>query len=622
MRGNGGHGRGAHAHHGIAIAERRPQDFASLTRSAWRALSLLSGYLPQFIVTCILTLILTLCTLILPRLKQIGIDEGIVARNLSRLTQVALFIAAVHCLNVVAGIAQSILLNWLGQQAVHNLRCRLFSHLQRLSMDFFERREPGNIISRVINDMDAINELLTSGLISLFSDLVMLIGISVMLFRYHWKLALALHVILPLMAILAFIIQRHIHAVFMRCRETIAEVTAHLHETVAGIRVIKSLARESQCAAEFAKRNVENQNANIAAARLWATVFPILELVNAGGLIIIFSFGGILVLRHEITIGVAMAFVFYLNQWFDPVRRLTELFATFQRALVGIERIYEILDTEPTVRDAPDAIEAPPFSGRVRFENVGFTYDGTTKVLHNITLQADPGETVALVGATGAGKSTTIKLLTRMYDPQEGRITIDGYDIRKLTTESLRRQMAIVPQDMFLFSGTVGDNIRFAKPEASDEEVRRVASLVNAAEFIEQLPQGYETDVHERGVKLSVGQRQLIAFARALLANPRILILDEATSSVDRLTESYIQEATRSLLANRVSFVIAHRLSTIVNADKILVIDKGRIIDQGKHAELLTRCPLYRNLYERGFKEPEAFVQTEARNPSAPGDSP
>jgi len=585
--------------------QRADKRATSVARSVWRALSMLSVFLPQLLVTCALTLIMCVCTLILPKLKQVGIDEGIVARDASRLTQVALTIAAFHIVNVIVGIGQSVLLNWLGQQAIHDLRRRLFSHLQRLSMDFFERRDPGNIISRVINDMDAINELLSSGIMSLLFDLVMLVGISIILFRYNWKLALAVHVILPIMVLLAFIIQRYVHAVFMRCRETIAEVTTSLHETVSGIRVIKSFARERQCAAEFTEKNTRNQDANVDAARLVATVFPILELVNALGTVTIFWYGGLLIVRHEITIGVAVAFVFYMNQWFDPVRRLTEMFSTFQRAVVGIDRVYEILDTEPVIADAKDAVDAPRFQGAVRFNNVGFGYDETSKVLHNINIEANFGETVALVGPTGAGKSTIIKLLTRMYDAQEGSITIDGHDIRRLKSNSLRRQMGIVPQDTFLFTGPIGENIRFGNPRATDEEVRTVARIVNVADFIESLPEGYNTDVHERGIKLSVGQRQLIAFARALLTDPRILILDEATSSVDHFTETRIQEATRALLVDRVSFVIAHRLSTIVNADKILVVDRGRILCEGKNEDLLAHCELYRSLYERRFQESE-----------------
>ncbi len=579
-------------------------------KSVLRVLALLSPYLAQLSVTFVLTLVVTGCSLILPKLKQIGIDEGIVARDAHRLTQMVLLTLGLHLVNVVAGIGQAALLNWLGQSAIHDLRGRLFEHLQLLSMDFYEKKDPGNIISRVINDMDAINELLSSGIMGLLADLLMMVGISIFLFQYHWKLALALHVLIPTMVLLAFMFRSAIHQAFMLCRETIAAVTTYLHETVAGIRVIHGFAREPRCEAEFQERNTTNRDANVKAANVWATFFPILELVNALGLIIIFWYGGVLVVHHEITPGVAMAFVLYMNLWFDPVRRLTEMFATFQRALVGIERIQEILDEQPTIRDLPEAHPTAPTNHEVEFHGVSFCYDGEHQVLKNISFCARFGETVALVGPTGAGKSTIIKLLTRMYDVQDGSITFDGQDIRDLTLSSLRAQMGIVPQDTFLFTGTIRDNVRFGRPDATDDEVRAIARTVNAAEFIESLPEGYDTDVHERGVKLSVGQRQLIAFARALLRNPRILILDEATSSVDHFTETRIQEAISQLIRDRISFVIAHRLSTIVSADKILVVDHGRILCEGTHEDLLMKCELYRSLYERRFKlEPEELPE-------------
>lgn len=578
-------------------------------KSFVRALQLLLAYWPQLLTTTALTLVLTACTLVLPMLKQVGIDEGILARDADRLTQMVLLTLAVHLVSVAAGIGQSILLNWLGQKAIHDFRRRLFDHLQELSMDFYERKEPGNIISRVINDMDAINELLSSGIMSLLADVITMVAISVILFRYSWKLALAVHFLVPVMVLLGFLFRSAIHRVFMLCRETIAAVTVYLHETVSGIRVIQSFAREPKCEQEFGERNEANQEANVSAAGVWATFFPILELVNSLGIITIFWYGGLLVLRHEITVGVAVAFVLYVNQWFDPVRRLTEMFATFQRAMVGIERVYELLDENPSVQNAPGAVAAAPFESVIEFRDLSFSYDGSTPVLKNVNLRAHFGETIALVGPTGAGKSTIIKLLTRMYDCAEGEITLDGRNLRTVTLESLRKQMGIVPQDTFLFTGTLRDNIRFGRPNATDEEVRAVARLVNAEEFIEKLPEGYDTDVHERGVKLSVGQRQLIAFARALLTNPRILILDEATSSVDHFTEARIQEAIRTLLKDRVSFVIAHRLSTIVNADKILVIDRGQVLCEGTHEELLEKCELYQQLYERRFRDGEEAVR-------------
>ncbi|HOM81042.1 MAG: ABC transporter ATP-binding protein [Armatimonadetes bacterium] len=557
------------------------------------------------------TLVISAGQLAGPKLKQIGIDDGIRAGDARLLGWVVVVALGVHLATVVAGYFQASLLNRIGQDAIHDLRLRLFDHLQAQSLDYYEREQPGQIISRILNDMDAINELLTSTVTALLADVVVLVGTSVILFRYHTGLALAIHFLIPLMFLLGWAFRTRVHATFMRARQTIAAVTARLHESVAGMRVIQGFAREHRSCEEFGQLLQEDRDANMAGATVFATLSPGVELINALGICIVFWYGGLLILRGELAIGVAVAFILYLNHLFDPVRRLSEMFATVQRAVIALERVFEVLDRKPTVTNAPGAVSIPPLRDGVEFRGVCFSYDGAREILRDVSFRAGFGETVALVGPTGAGKSTILKLLARFYDPQAGEILLDGRDLRSVTLESLRRQIGFVPQEPFLFAGSLRDNIRYGRPDAPDAEVERAARLAQAHDFIAALPEGYDTDVHERGVRLSGGQRQLIAFARALLVNPRILILDEATSSVDPFTEKRIQDALRVLLRDRIAFVIAHRLSTVVHADQILVVQDGGIAARGRHEELLYSCSLYRALYERRFQdtaEEEAVV--------------
>lgn len=551
------------------------------------------------------TLVISAGQLAGPKLKQIGIDDGIRAGDARLLGWVVVVALGVHLATVVAGYFQASLLNRIGQDAIHDLRLRLFDHLQAQSLDYYEREQPGQIISRILNDMDAINELLTSTVTALLADVVVLVGTSVILFRYHTGLALAIHFLIPLMFLLGWAFRTRVHATFMRARQTIAAVTARLHESVAGMRVIQGFAREHRSCEEFGQLLQEDRDANMAGATVFATLSPGVELINALGICIVFWYGGLLILRGELAIGVAVAFILYLNHLFDPVRRLSEMFATVQRAVIALERVFEVLDRKPTVTNAPGAVSIPPLRDGVEFRGVCFSYDGAREILRDVSFRAGFGETVALVGPTGAGKSTILKLLARFYDPQAGEILLDGRDLRSVTLESLRRQIGFVPQEPFLFAGSLRDNIRYGRPDAPDAEVERAARLAQAHDFIAALPEGYDTDVHERGVRLSGGQRQLIAFARALLVNPRILILDEATSSVDPFTEKRIQEALRILLHHRIAFVIAHRLSTVVHADQILVVQEGGIAARGRHEELLRSSPLYRALYERRFQDAE-----------------
>ncbi|MDP3487802.1 MAG: ABC transporter ATP-binding protein, partial [Bacillota bacterium] len=421
--------------------------------------------------------------------------------------------------------------------------------------------------------------------------------------RMNWQLALVTFTTFPFLLLIATRFRGRMQQAYHEVRRKAATVNANLQESISGVRVTQSFVREDKNAQRFDETNQDNMQANMQAAQLNSAFGPLVEIVATLGVCIVVWYGGLLIKADILTIGVVFAFLRYVSRFFMPIRDLSQVYNVWQAATVSIDRIFELLDTEPIVKDSPDAIELPQIEGHVCFEGVTFGYKPDQPILYNINITVEPGQTVALVGPTGAGKSSTINLLSRFYDPQQGKITIDGYDVRDVTQRSLHQQLGIVLQDTFIFAGTVKDNIRYGNPDATDEEVEASAKAVNAHDFIMRLPDGYGTEVHERGARLSIGQRQLISFARALLANPRILILDEATSSVDAYTEVLIQKALETLLKGRTSFVIAHRLSTIRNADRIITIDNGRVVEQGTHEELL-QSPngVYRTLYDMQFK--------------------
>ncbi len=585
-------------HHSGSDPEPKVRPHPRVLLHAWE---FLRPYRRQWLLGLALTLVMSAATLTGPWLKQKGIDDGIRAGNVAFLLKIVWISLALQGVNLLAGFWQARSLTWLGQEAVHDLRVSLFSHLQNLSLDFYEKEQPGRIISRAINDLEAISDLITGGIMTAVADSILLVGVTIILFRYNPTLGAMVVSLLPVLVVIAYGFQGKIRVIFTRSRETIAILSSYLHESMAGIRVVKSLAREDACAGHFGGLNTENQKANMAVGGIFACFMPAAEVTNAIAICMVFWYGGSLIAHGQMKIGVAVAYLLYVGQFFDPVRRLIEMFASVPRALVALGRVMEILNREPTVKDAPDARELTPFRQQVEFRGVNFSYDGRHEVLHDIDLQARFGEVVALVGHTGAGKSSLMKLLSRMYDAQEGEILIDGQDIREVTQESLRAQMGMVQQETFLFAGSVRDNIRYGRPEARDEEVEAAAKIVYAHDFITRLPRGYDTDISERGVRLSGGQRQLVSFARAVLRNPRILMLDEATSSVDHFTEAHLQEALKALLKDRVSFIIAHRISTVWRADQIVVLENGRIIARGRHEELAATCPLYRSLYERRF---------------------
>jgi ATP-binding cassette subfamily B protein len=539
----------------------------------------------------------TLVALLPPYLAKLAVDDGVAAKDLHELTIVVVaFVAAGIAAFVLSG-AQTYFTGWVGERALADLRIRLFDHLQRLSLGFYERNRTGAIISRITNDVEALDLLVTDGVASLVQNTLVLVGTAVVLFLLDWRLALATLVVLPLMAAATAWFRSRSNRAYRHVRERLGLVTATLAEDISGMRVVQSFTRETESQATFRGVNERYRAANYETVVLNGIYFPIVDVLSSVAVAIVLGFGGALVIDGNLSVGTLLAFMLYLSNFFDPVQQLSQLYNTFLSATAALDRIIDVLDEEPEIVDKPGALVLPRIDGHVRFDHVRFGYGDLPDVLHDFDLDVPAGTTVALVGHTGAGKSTIAKLLARFYDTRAGSITIDGHDLRDVTQESLRRQLGIVPQEGFLFAGTVADNIAFSRPLADRPEIEEAAALVGAEPFVRSLPEGYDTELGERGFRLSLGQRQLVAFARALLADPRILILDEATSSVDIGTERRIELGMRRLLAGRTAFVIAHRLSTIRGADVIVVLDHGRIVEQGTHDELIAARGLYTSLY-------------------------
>jgi ATP-binding cassette subfamily B protein len=536
-----------------------------------------------------------------PLVIRLAIDRGIAASP-PDFGQVELWVGVFVVVTLASWVTSSVqtyLTAWVGTRILADLRIGLFAHIQRLDLGFFERNRAGVVISRLTNDIEALVNAVVDGPTTLVQNTIVLIGSAGVLVYVNWKLAIATLTVFPGMAIGTAIFRYYSGRAYRETRRRLAEVTGQLQEDISGVRVVQAFRREGTNYDRFVDINDRYRAANVTTVNASAMYFPYVDLLSALAMAIVLGYGGTLVFRGELTPGGLFVFIGLLSNFFDPVQQLSQFYQTFLAATAALDNIFTVLDTEPRLTDAPDARDLPPIRGEVAFDDVHFAYSqGAAEVLHGVSFTVPAGSTIALVGHTGAGKSTIVKLLARFYDPTGGRIAVDGHDLRDVTVDSLRRQLGIVPQEGFLFSGSVRENISFGRPGATDEEIRAAAEAVGAAEFIEALPDGYETDVQERGSRLSIGQRQLVAFARALLADPRILILDEATSSVDIPTEARIEEALETLLRDRTAFVVAHRLSTIRRADMIVVLEHGEVIEAGTHAELIERRGRYFSLYD------------------------
>jgi ABC-type multidrug transport system fused ATPase/permease subunit len=579
----------ARLHQGRGRARKLRGLIQLLTPYRWRVLAMLVALVSA-----------TAAALAPAPLAKLAIDDGILRHDTGALDLIVVAFLVSALVYAVASYAQTYLVGWVGQRTLQDLRVQLFTHLQRLSIGFYSRNRAGVIISRLTNDVEALDQLVEDGMATLFQSGLTLIGVVVILMVIDLHLALLTFIALPILFAGGIAFRIASADAYRLTREKIAAITGYLQETLSGIRVVRVFGQEPRHIEQFRALNEENRAANMTTVNLNAAYFPAVEFLSALVTVEILVVGGIAAISGHATTGVVFAFVAALNNFFDPIQQLSQLYTTYQSGMAALDKIFELLDEPPDLVDAPDALVLPSIRGELRFDDVSFRYgtgDEAEYALRDVDLVIPPGQTVALVGETGAGKSTFAKLVARFYDPSDGQVLVDGHDLRSVSAHSLRSQMGIVPQEAFLFSGTVRENIAFGRPGATDEEIRAAARAVGADVFISELEEGYDSQIGERGVQLSAGQRQLVAFARALVADPRILVLDEATSNVDVHTESLIEHGLRRLVAGRTAIVIAHRLSTIRGAGRILVLEHGQVVEDGTHEELLDAQGRYWRLY-------------------------
>src|SRR5215207_2072231 len=569
---------------------------------ARRALAYLRPYRAAALFVLLMTVTSAALLTVGPVLVKIAIDEHIARGDIVGMSLLLGLTLAVYFASFLTNWVQFHIMTRVGQQMLQQMRSDMFRHIQRLPLTYFDRVPSGVVVSRIINDVQTVNELLGNGIIQALSDILTLgFTVAVMVILAP-DLALVTFAVLPLMVIAMWIFTEKAKVAYRRTRVTVATLTGEMAESYAGVRVTQAFAREAPSQERFDEVNNQNREANVKANTLSSVLLPVVELCNAAATVAVIAYGGYLIVNGQSTLGVLVAFLAYITRFFQPIRTLTQFYNQLQAATAAAEKVFELMDEPVTIREASDPIDLSKVRGEVEFSHVTFSY-GREPVLHDISFRAEPGEMIAMVGHTGAGKTTVASLLARFYDPVEGSITLDGNDLRDLSFASLRKSVGLVLQDNFLFSGTIADNIRYARDSATDEEVIEAAKIANAHEFICRMPLGYETPVLERAANLSLGQRQLIAIARTILADPQVLILDEATSNIDSQTELLVQHALHQLLAGRTSLVIAHRLSTIRAADQVLVLDDGRIVERGRHDELLSRRGAYYELYSQQFAE-------------------
>lgn len=541
--------------------------------------------------------------LYVPWILRDVIDEVLSTKNMSMLNNIAIGIVIVFFLRGIFFFGQTYLMSYIGQKVIIDIREAVYRHLQRLSLSYFEKRQTGKIMSYITNDVAAVQGALVESMIEMVTEGMTLIGSLGAMFYLHWKLSLLTLVTLPLVGQAISIFGKKLRTSSMAVQERTADITSVLQESISSVRVIKSFAREDYEIERFKKENNQNFRAQMKNSQVMATLTPVIEFLAAIGVTMIIWYGGREVINNNLTAGSLIAFLIYAVNLSNPIKRLSRVYGNIQKALAAADRVFEVLDTRPEIENMPDAAVLPTIQGYVALHHVTFEYKAGEPALRDVELAVNPGQVVAIVGPSGAGKTTIANLLPRFYDPTEGKITIDGIDIKTVTMQSLREQIGIVPQETILFNGSVYDNILYGKLDATHDEVLSAAKAANAHHFIMDMPSGYDTQIGERGSKLSGGQRQRISIARAILKNPRVLILDEATSALDTESEKLVQEAVDKLMIGRTSFVIAHRLSTVQRADLIVVMERGRIAEKGTHAELLAMGGLYSKLYQVQFEK-------------------